>query len=139
MTHPNLIINTTLSETVSELASRVESLLSNHPTTRVLVALVDVPGSGKSTVSAALLEELSKRSVGGVIVVPMVRICPAMPEFLRRKLTNPLPTFRTASTTPNPHLLPFPTRTLRFAVAVHPLLSTLKLLYRSSTPLNPCL
>lgn len=63
--------------TILNLAKRVEALLdrqasSSDPPTRILIALAGVPGSGKSTVSAALLVDLAKRGVNDVVVVPMV-------------------------------------------------------------------
>ncbi|KAJ4289052.1 hypothetical protein N0V90_011394 [Kalmusia sp. IMI 367209] len=69
------IIADTLAGTILDLAKRVEALLtrqqSSDPPSRILVALAGVPGSGKSTVSQALLSELAARGVDDVTVVPM--------------------------------------------------------------------
>ncbi|KAF9730946.1 hypothetical protein PMIN06_004604 [Paraphaeosphaeria minitans] len=60
---------------ILHLAKRVEGLLnrqaSSDTPSRILVALAGVPGSGKSTVSAALLEELAARGITDIAVVPM--------------------------------------------------------------------
>jgi adenylylsulfate kinase-like enzyme len=64
-----------LSDAILNLVERTENLLSHqssNPSQRILVALAGVPGSGKSTVSQALLEELASRGVSDVVVVPMV-------------------------------------------------------------------
>lgn len=70
-----------LQTTILQLAKRVEALLARQATSatpsRTLVALAGVPGSGKSTVSAALLVELAARGINDVVVVPMVRIPPS--------------------------------------------------------------
>jgi len=66
----------TLPTTILNLVRRTERLLSRQasdPGQRMLVALAGVPGSGKSTVSDALLAELAKRGIQDVAVVPMVR------------------------------------------------------------------
>jgi putative protein kinase ArgK-like GTPase of G3E family len=66
----------TSQETLLDLVSRVEKLLwrqASDPRQRVLVALAGVPGSGKSTVSGALISELASRGVRDVVLVPMVR------------------------------------------------------------------
>lgn len=66
-----------LNETVLDLAGHVMKLLhcqASNPRQRVLVALAGVPGSGKSTVSHALLEELAGRGVKDVAIVPMVSL-----------------------------------------------------------------
>lgn len=65
----------TFQETILDLVKRVEKLLLRQATEtrqRMLVALAGVPGSGKSTVSDALLAELALRGVKDVAVVPMV-------------------------------------------------------------------
>jgi putative protein kinase ArgK-like GTPase of G3E family len=62
-------------EPILDLAKRIETLLSrqaSNPRQRILVALAGVPGSGKSTVSHALLAELKLRDIHDVVVVPMV-------------------------------------------------------------------
>lgn len=64
----------TLSEAMPDLVGRVEKLLarqSTSPRQRMLVALAGVPGSGKSTVSHAVLTELAARGIRDVVVVPM--------------------------------------------------------------------
>lgn len=63
-----------LPDAILDLVRRVEKLLSRQaadPRDRILVALAGVPGSGKSTVSHALLAELATRNVHDVAVVPM--------------------------------------------------------------------
>lgn len=65
----------TLPEAILDLVRRVEKLLSQqalHPRQRILVALAGVPGSGKSTISHAVLTELASRGVQDVAIVPMV-------------------------------------------------------------------
>lgn len=62
-------------ETILDLVRRVEELLlrqASNPRQRLLVALAGVPGSGKSTVSNALIFALGRRNVEDVAVVPMV-------------------------------------------------------------------
>lgn len=64
-----------ITEPTPELASRIEALLqrqASDPRQRILVALAGVPGSGKSTVSHALLQELNRRGIEDVAIVPMV-------------------------------------------------------------------
>lgn len=64
-----------LTETVLDLVSRLEKLLhrqASKPRQRVLVVLAGVPGSGKSTVSHTLLQELARRGANDVAIVPMV-------------------------------------------------------------------
>jgi pantothenate kinase len=70
----NLVVDD-LAESILNLVRRVEKLLerqASDPQHRVLVALAGVPGSGKSTVSHALLAELASRNISDVAVVPMV-------------------------------------------------------------------
>ena len=62
-------------QTILDLVRRVEKLLlrqASDPRQRILVALAGVPGSGKSTVSNALITELASRGVQNVAVIPMV-------------------------------------------------------------------
>lgn len=62
-------------ETTLDLLSHVEKLLCRqalNPRQRVLIALAGVPGSGKSTVSHTLVQELARRGVNDVAIVPMV-------------------------------------------------------------------
>jgi putative protein kinase ArgK-like GTPase of G3E family len=64
-------------ETILDLVRRVEKLLARqagNPRQRILVGLAGVPGSGKSTVSDALIAELVRRGVQDVAVVPMVSL-----------------------------------------------------------------
>ncbi|KAJ4362338.1 hypothetical protein N0V83_010431 [Neocucurbitaria cava] len=64
----------TLQEAILDLVRRIEKLLSRqsaNPRQRILVALAGVPGSGKSTVSHAVLAELELRGVTDVAIVPM--------------------------------------------------------------------
>jgi putative protein kinase ArgK-like GTPase of G3E family len=73
-----------LHDTILDLVRRVERLLvrqASDPRQRLLVALAGVPGSGKSTVSNALISELAMRGVQDVAVVPMVR-CNQVPAHL---------------------------------------------------------
>lgn len=67
---------TTFEQTVESLCDRVEYLLAQlftaSPQQRIMIALAGVPGSGKSTVCAAVLNALSCRGVEDVSVVPMV-------------------------------------------------------------------
>ncbi|KAH6686944.1 phosphoribulokinase/uridine kinase [Plectosphaerella plurivora] len=64
-----------LTKTVARLRGRVERLLLEQrltcPSSRVLIALAGVPGSGKSTISAALLQDLRSRGVDDIAVLPM--------------------------------------------------------------------
>lgn len=64
---------------VDQLCSRIDSLrlrFSDRPRQRVLVALAGVPGSGKSTISTAVLAGLRARGEEGVMVIPMVKTKP---------------------------------------------------------------
>ena len=65
-----------LIDTISELKERVQRLLQEQQRSgsksRILIALAGVPGSGKSTVSHALLGELSKGGFHDVAILPMV-------------------------------------------------------------------
>ncbi|OAL05242.1 P-loop containing nucleoside triphosphate hydrolase protein [Phaeosphaeriaceae sp. SRC1lsM3a] len=64
----------TFHHTILDLVKRVEKLLfrqAAEPHQRILIGLAGVPGSGKSTVSNALLAELAVRGVQDVAVVPM--------------------------------------------------------------------
>lgn len=65
----------TLDDPILDLVKRIEGLLcrqASTPRQRMIVALAGVPGSGKSTVSHALLAELDMRNIRDVLVVPMV-------------------------------------------------------------------
>jgi len=61
-----------MTETIRGLADRVERLLAKSSPERSLIALAGVPGSGKSTVSQALLFELAARGICDVALIPMV-------------------------------------------------------------------
>ncbi|KAL5119956.1 hypothetical protein ACEQ8H_002054 [Pleosporales sp. CAS-2024a] len=61
-------------DTILNLVRRIEILLSrqaSNPHQRILVALAGVPGSGKSSISNALIAELALRDIQHVSVVPM--------------------------------------------------------------------
>lgn len=65
-----------LDRIVETLRTRVERLLArqaSEPSRRILIALAGVPGAGKTTVTSALMRDLSRRRVDGVVVVPMVQ------------------------------------------------------------------
>jgi len=59
------------------LNQRIVSLLERQtatPRQRMLVALAGVPGSGKSTISSALIRKLSGQDAKYIAVVPMASI-----------------------------------------------------------------
>ncbi|KAF5641646.1 panthothenate kinase uridine kinase-related [Fusarium sp. NRRL 52700] len=62
-------------KTTRKLVERVERLLTQQklsaPTQRILIALAGVPGSGKTTLSDALIQELNKNGISDVAVLPM--------------------------------------------------------------------
>ncbi|KAF5675315.1 nicotinamide riboside kinase [Fusarium denticulatum] len=64
-----------LVKTTGKLIERVERLLAQQklysPTQRILIALAGVPGSGKTTISDALIKELKKNGISDVAVLPM--------------------------------------------------------------------
>ncbi|KAF5544241.1 panthothenate kinase uridine kinase-related [Fusarium napiforme] len=64
-----------LVKTTAKLMERVERLLSQQkfcsPRQRILIALAGVPGSGKTTISDALIKELKKNGISDVAVLPM--------------------------------------------------------------------
>ncbi|KAF5257521.1 hypothetical protein FOXYS1_11957 [Fusarium oxysporum] len=64
-----------LVKTTNKLNDRVERLLTRQklsgPTQRILIALAGVPGSGKTTISDALIRELKKNGILDVAVLPM--------------------------------------------------------------------
>jgi putative protein kinase ArgK-like GTPase of G3E family len=88
----------TFESAILNLAKRVDALLlrqqASEPPSRTLVALAGVPGSGKSTVSAALLVELAARGITDVAVVPMVRKPPGYPSFFTLAQGTALQTIR---------------------------------------------
>jgi adenylylsulfate kinase-like enzyme len=65
-----------LVKTTIKLTERVERLLTRQklsaPTQRILIALAGVPGSGKTTISDALIKKLKKNGIPDVAVLPMV-------------------------------------------------------------------
>lgn len=66
---------TTFEQTTASLCDRIEYLLEKlaaYPKQRIMIALAGVPGSGKSTVCAAVLKALSCRGIEDISVVPMV-------------------------------------------------------------------
>ncbi|KAF5604197.1 panthothenate kinase uridine kinase-related [Fusarium pseudocircinatum] len=64
-----------LVKTTGKLIERVERLLAKQklcsPTQRILIALAGVPGSGKTTISDALIKNLKKNGISNVAVLPM--------------------------------------------------------------------
>lgn len=66
-----------LDDTIHGLCKRVlhlqQTFLHGHPQ-RILIALAGVPGSGKSTISNALLEALPRYGVHRAAVIPMVSL-----------------------------------------------------------------
>lgn len=64
-----------LYETTLMLTERIERLLKRqkvtNPRRRVLIALAGVPGSGKSTISSALLQLLPQYGIHDLAVLPM--------------------------------------------------------------------
>jgi adenylylsulfate kinase-like enzyme len=62
-------------DTAKILHDRINQLRISEPSeSRIIIALAGIPGSGKSSVAAALLAHLHRSGVQDVIVVPMVRI-----------------------------------------------------------------
>lgn len=67
-------LTTGLGGTIEILQDRVLRLLDARPTSRrILIALSGVPGSGKSTIAAALLAQLKHTGIKNAVIVPMVR------------------------------------------------------------------
>ncbi len=68
---------TDLDHTVTYLCDRVKRLLSRNTSCRqeerIVIALAGVPGSGKTTISSAVLDRLRAQGNSQVMVVPMVR------------------------------------------------------------------
>ncbi|RBR00871.1 hypothetical protein FVER53590_10976 [Fusarium verticillioides] len=64
-----------LGKTTAKLIERVERLLTEQklcsPRQRILIALAGIPGSGKTTISDALIKELKKNGISDVAVLPM--------------------------------------------------------------------
>jgi putative protein kinase ArgK-like GTPase of G3E family len=87
----HLIMDDDLAKTTGKLSERVERLLTQQklsgPTQRVLIALAGVPGSGKTTISDALVKELKRKGIHHVSVLPMVSI-PSTPQLSATTLRN---------------------------------------------------
>jgi len=67
-----------LFETIDLLQDRIRSIRTSvAPDERIMIALAGVPGSGKSTIAAALLAQLQHAGINDVAVVPMVRETPS--------------------------------------------------------------
>ncbi|KAK5725256.1 hypothetical protein LTR17_013125 [Elasticomyces elasticus] len=65
-------LSTSLGGAVEVLQDRILSLMEGRPENRrILIALAGVPGSGKSTITAALLAQLEYAGVRNAVVVPM--------------------------------------------------------------------
>ncbi|KAH7304273.1 phosphoribulokinase/uridine kinase [Stachybotrys elegans] len=81
---------------VSLLTERVKSLLETHVPPhsrgRILIALSGVPGSGKSTISSALLRALPSHGIDNVIVLPMDGFHYTTDEL--KKFEDPVTAFR---------------------------------------------
>ncbi|KAI1055737.1 hypothetical protein LB506_009097 [Fusarium annulatum] len=64
-----------LVKATGNLIERVERLLAQQklsaPTQRILIALAGVPGSGKTTISDALIKELKRNVISDIAVLPM--------------------------------------------------------------------
>jgi len=64
-----------LSDVLLSLQNRIENLRSSVATEeRIVIALAGVPGSGKSTISSALIQQLHSAGIKDVSIVPMVSI-----------------------------------------------------------------
>lgn len=65
-----------LEQTLDMVRDRVKNLLTkqeySNPCGRILIALAGVPGSGKSTVSNAMLRALLEHGIEDIAVLPMV-------------------------------------------------------------------
>ena len=68
-----LVPSTDFEQAVAILCLRIQSLLTqaNRPEKRILIALAGVPGSGKTTISAAVLRALPSYGIENAQVVPM--------------------------------------------------------------------
>lgn len=66
-------IKNPLFETIDLLQDRIRSLRKSvAPDERIIIAFAGVPGSGKSTIAAALLAQLQHAGINDVAIVPMV-------------------------------------------------------------------
>lgn len=67
-----------LSRIVPSLQKRIDNLRAFvKAEERIIIALAGVPGSGKSTISGALVQQLRSVGIDDVVVVPMVRLAMA--------------------------------------------------------------
>jgi Mg-chelatase subunit ChlI len=70
-----MTVDGSLCETALMLTERIERLVKRqkviNPRRRVLIALAGVPGSGKSTISDALLQLLPEYGIDDLAVLPM--------------------------------------------------------------------
>jgi pantothenate kinase len=73
---------------LAELAGRVQRLLDARPGARVIVGITGAPGSGKTTLAAALVGELGRRAGSGATHVPMDGFHLADVELRRLGLTD---------------------------------------------------
>lgn len=84
-------------QTVALLCLRIQALLkqAKSPERRILIALAGVPGSGKTTISTAVLRALPSYGIDNVQVVPMVSWPSVLHDFSNTTLKT-----RMDSTTP---------------------------------------
>ena len=64
-----------MADVVETLCGRLADLLEKNQSTsrrRILIAFAGTPGSGKSTISAALTKAFSLKKMGNIAVLPMV-------------------------------------------------------------------
>ena len=69
-----LVPSTDFEQAVAILCLRIQSLLTRAKGSekRILIALAGVPGSGKTTISAGVLQALPSYGIENAQVVPMV-------------------------------------------------------------------
>lgn len=78
-----------LSRIVSSLQKRIDNLRTFvKAEERIIIALAGVPGSGKSTISGALVQQLRSVGIDDVVVVPMVRLAMAWHVLTARGSLN---------------------------------------------------
>lgn len=81
-----MTVDGSLYEMALMLTERIESLLkrqkATNPRRRVLIALAGVPGSGKSTISAALLQVLPEYGIDDLAVLPMASLFFVVPLWI---------------------------------------------------------
>lgn len=66
----------TMESIITTLCERLERLIDENPLAsgrRILVAFAGIPGSGKTTVSAALMKTFNQKRPGSISVLPMVK------------------------------------------------------------------